>query len=159
MSSCLPRHQLAEASRPGGGGYGSVRDIPERWTPTEGHVNVSRAEGDHALFVEEELTDRSIGGWMGLEGCVSLHVHTVERRDSALHRTSDTPKAQYDRSAEEYIVVSGPEELLMRIEGERADGGRRAQHRGRREQRSGDLYGREVQSALSSFFRAAVLSG
>ena len=78
MSSCLPRHQLAEASRPGGGGYGSVRDIPERWTPTEGHVNVSRAEGDHALLVEEELAYGPVGGRMRLEGRVPLHIHAVE---------------------------------------------------------------------------------
>lgn len=83
--------------------HGLVSNVPQRRASSHGHVDATRAEGDNALVVEEQLVNLAILGAMGLEGSVLVRMgRTVERGHSA-------------------IVVSRPEEFLARIEGECRD--------------------------------------
>lgn len=52
-------------------------------------MHILRTESDDALIVEEDLSDRAIGGRVRFEGSVALEVRAIERVDTALFTAED----------------------------------------------------------------------
>jgi hypothetical protein len=58
--------------------------MPDRRTPSHGHMNGPRPQDDDALVVEEQLSNSAILGRVCSEGRVLLQIGSIERCHTTL---------------------------------------------------------------------------
>lgn len=57
---------------------------PDWWSPSYGHVDTPRTQGDDAFFIVQQLMDGALGRRVRAKGGIFLKIVSVERRNSAL---------------------------------------------------------------------------